>query len=228
MKHYSIAIDGPAASGKSSIAKELAKQLNFDYVNSGSFYRAIAWFFYSNKINYDNPNNFSEQWLENNIKLKWDGDNILLNDVDVSDRIKENFISNIASNIAVYPSIRNFVNKNILELSNLRSIVVDGRDIGTCVLPNATAKIFLDADVKTRAYRRVKQYQEKNGRHLSVDQVINELIERDNRDYSRQIAPLAKADDAVIIDNSQIGFDDTLELIKKTYYGKVINEFWKK
>ncbi len=228
MKNYSIAIDGPAGSGKSSVAKEVAKQLNFKYVNSGAFYRAIAFYFYRKKIDYNNQFQINEEWLKQWIKIDWDGESIFLNDEDVSDRINENYVSNIASIIGTFPIIRQYVNNLILNLSKKNSVVVDGRDIGSVVLPNATVKIFLDADVKTRAIRRLKQLKQKGGyRKSNIDDIVTDLIERDNRDYSRSIAPLVKTNDAVVIDNSNMSFDETIAAIKKAYIGKVIDEDWK-
>lgn len=222
---YSIAIDGPAGSGKSSVAKKVAQDLNFNYVNSGLFYRSIAYYCWKNKINYNDPNELSKSFLENNIHLEWDGNYILLNGNDHTDELDSSSISNIASIIATYNNVREFVNENIRDLSKLRSIVVDGRDIGTIVLPDATVKIFLDADPKTRAIRRAKQLISK-GVNISANETLNEIIERDNRDYNREIAPLKKADDAYLVDSSLLSFDETVDRIKHLYMGNVIGESW--
>lgn len=224
-KFYSIAIDGPAGSGKSTVAKRVAEDLNFDYVNSGLFYRTIAIYCDSNRINYKNQNAFDGS-IFNNIKLSWDNGIMLLNDERV-DLIKANSqtIANISSIIAQYPSVRSFVNKNIQELSEMSNIVVDGRDIGTLVLPDATAKIFLDADITTRALRRLKQSSGSGAKDINT--VINDIIERDNRDYTRPIAPLAKAQDAFVVDCSDLSIEETIDKIKRYYMKKVTNADWK-
>lgn len=226
-KFYSIAIDGPAGCGKSTVAKQVAADLNFDYVNSGLFYRAIAIYCDQNNINYNDENSFNGP-IFNYIKLSWDNGTMLMNDEKIELlRANSQAISHIASVIAQYPSVRAFVNKNILELSEFSNIIVDGRDIGTLVLPDATAKIFLDADVRTRAIRRLKQLSESSNISRDINSVINDIIERDNRDYTRKIAPLAKAQDAYVLDCSDLSIKETVEKIKRFYMRKVTDAEWK-
>ncbi len=227
MEHYSIAIDGPAGCGKSTVAKRVASDLNFEYVNSGLLYRAIAIFCDRNRIDYNNQNLFAGSLL-NNVKLTWKEGVVYLNGDKINNEANSQTYSNIASIIAQYPEVRAFVNKVINETAAKTNVVVDGRDIGTLVLPRATAKIFLDADITTRALRRLKQNAQLGvsaGADMSA--VISDIIERDNRDYTRAIAPLAKADDAYVLDCSELTIEETIEKIKREYMRKVTNADWK-
>ncbi len=227
MDHYSIAIDGPAGCGKSTVAKKVAFDLNFDYINSGLLYRAIAIYCDRNRIKYENENTFAGSFF-NNIHLRWKEGIVYLNDEKINNEANSQTYSNIASIIAQYPTVRAFVNKTINETAENANVVVDGRDIGTLVLPHATAKIFLDADITTRALRRLKQNAQLGvsvGADMSA--VISDIIERDNRDYTRPIAPLARAEDALLIDCSDLSIDETVEKIKRHYMRKVTDADWK-
>lgn len=224
MVYYSIAIDGPAASGKSSVAKSVAKKLNFEYINSGSFYRIVAYCLLKNNLPYLRACDISQKFLDS-IKLKWDSNIIYIDGVDVTTLLKANKVSQVASSIAVFPNVRQFVNDNIKKLTDSKSIVIDGRDIGTNVLPDATLKVFLTANVKIRAHRRLKELIFSNN-STDLDVVTNELIERDNRDISREIAPLKKAHDAFFIDNSNMSFLETVNEVIKLYMGEVIGVEW--
>ncbi len=227
MEYYSIAIDGPAGCGKSTVAKKVAFDLNFEYINSGLLYRAIAIYCERNRVNYENENVFAGSFF-NNVKLRWQEGIVYLNDEKINNEANSQQFSNIASIIAQYPTVRAFVNKTINETAEKANVVVDGRDIGTLVLPRATAKIFLDADITTRALRRLKQNAQLGvsvGADMSA--VISDIIERDNRDYTRPIAPLAKAEDAYILDCSDLSIDETVEKIKREYMRKVTNADWK-
>lgn len=225
MEYYSIAIDGPAGSGKSTIAKRVARELNFSYINSGLFYRAIANYVIENRLNYQNQAIFNDD-LFKKIKFSWDGTDIFINDELIPKKAFESNVTRVASIIATYPSVREYINRNIQELSYKTNIVVDGRDIGTLVLPHATAKIFLDADVTVRALRRLKQ-QSSGSFTADMNSIINDIIERDSRDYSRSIAPLAKANDAYDLDCSELTIDETVDKVKRFFMGKVTNANWK-
>lgn len=225
---FSIAIDGPAGSGKSTIAQIVAKKLNFKYINSGLFYRAIAYYMQLHNIIIDNVTDWNKEVLDK-INLKWKDNNIILNNQVLNDILKSNKYSSLASQIAIIPKVRNFVNENILNISKKFNIVVDGRDIGTVVLPNASAKIFLDADVKTRAERRYNEILNNTGNITDMETIINQIIERDNRDYTRDIAPLKKADDAVLLDSSSMKIDEVVLEVLNIFYAsasgeKIIND----
>lgn len=209
---YSIAIDGPAGSGKSTVANIIAKKINFQYVNSGALYRALAVYLYENKMDYKIESNITEQIL-NSISIDWNPDTILLNGVDVTTKTRMLEISNIASEIAVFVNVRNYVNKIIKNISKEHNIVIDGRDIGSVVLPDATIKIFLDASIEVRANRIFIMNKE-----LNIDKPLLEIEKdialRDERDYNRKIAPLIKCKDATLIDSSNLTVEQIVDKIE--------------
>lgn len=225
MKYYSIAIDGPAGSGKSTVAQKVANELNFEYINSGSFYRAISIYLDENRIDCDKEWLITKDVLDK-IDLTWKKGVIFLNGDDVHLLCRRNEYGRMASIIAQYALVRDFVNRNILDISKVNNIVVDGRDIGSAVLPEATVKIFLEADITTRAIRRLKQESQNTVATLDINNVINEIIERDNRDYTRKIAPLVKVEDAICIDSSNLTVDETCDLVKRAFMRKVTNADW--
>ncbi len=225
--YYSIAIDGPAGSGKSTIAKIIAKKLNFKYINSGFFYRAIAYYMQRNSITYDMVQNWNDEVLDK-LDLKWKDNIIYMKDEPINEELKSNRYSSLASQIAVVQFVRNFVNDNILKISKTNNIVVDGRDIGTVVLPDATVKVFLDADIETRAKRRFDEIVAMGGNPPDMESLINSIIERDNRDYTRAIAPLKRADDAILVDSSKMSIEEATDAVLNAFYaiasGEEINE----
>lgn len=209
---YSIAIDGPAGSGKSTVANIIAKKTNFQYVNSGALYRTIAVFLYENKIDYKQEKNITDEIL-NSISITWNPDNILLNGVDITTKTRMLEISNIASEIAVFANVRNYVNKIIKNISKEHNIVIDGRDIGSVVLPDATIKIFLDASIEVRANRVYIMNKELNI-EKPLDEIKNDIASRDERDYNREIAPLIKCKDATLIDSSNLTVEQIVDKIE--------------
>lgn len=224
MVYYSIAIDGPSASGKSTVAKAIAKKLNFTYINSGSYYRILAYLLSKKGISYSADPKFIVAVAE---AFNWDftKDGVCINGVIMNAALKTNHISDIASKFASIPEVRDLVNRKIKQVSENLSIVMDGRDIGTIVLPNATLKIYLTASINTRALRR---YKELKLASLVADLriITNNLIERDNKDITRDIAPLAQAKEAVYIDNSNMSFDETVDEIVQQYMKSVIGVSW--
>lgn len=224
---FSIAIDGPAGSGKSTVAKILANKLNFKYINSGAIYRAIAYFMSENNIQMQDVKDWDVEVLDK-IDIKWKDSNLIMNERVINDEVKSNRYSSLASQIAIIPKVRSYVNKNIFAISRSNNIIVDGRDIGTVVIPDATVKIFLDADVKTRAKRRFDEIINDGGNPTDLETIINQIIERDNRDYTRDIAPLKKASDAIVLDSSEMTIEEVVEAAAKVFYavasGEVISE----
>ena len=206
-----IAIDGQASTGKSTQAKKLAKNLKYDYRDSGAYYRAITLYFLDNNIKFDL--NISDKILDKiNIKQTYEEGqfSIYLNDHDVTDKIRGHKVSLNVSNYAKKPEIRKFVFNQLRKSSESNSLVVDGRDIGTVVFPNADFKFFLVANPKIRAERRHKQI---NDDSIKVDVIEEEIKQRDKTDSTREIAPLKKAEDAFKIDVSNLSIDQVFNKI---------------
>ena len=208
-----IAIDGQASTGKSTQAKKLAENLNYDYRDSGAYYRAITLYLLDNDIKFDL--NISDKILDKiNIKQTYqEGQfSIYLNDDDVTDKIRGHKGSINVSNYAKKPEIRKFVFNQLRKSSESNSLVVDGRDIGTVVFPYADFKFFLVAEPKIRAERRHKQI---NDDSVKVDIIEEEIKQRDKTDSTREIAPLKKAKDAFEIDVSNLTIDQVFNKILK-------------
>lgn len=206
-----IAIDGQASTGKSTQAKKLAENLKYDYRDSGAYYRAITLYLLDNNIKFDL--NISDKILHKiNIKQTYEEGQfrIYLNDYDVTDKIRGHKVSLNVSNYAKKPEIRKFVFNQLRKSSESNSLVVDGRDIGTVVFPNADFKFFLVAKPKIRAERRHKQI---NDDSVKVDIIEEEIKQRDKTDSTREIAPLKKAVDAFKIDVSTLTIDQVFNKI---------------
>ena len=206
-----IAIDGQASTGKSTQAKKLAENLKYDYRDSGAYYRAITLYFLDNNIKFDL--NITDKILHKiNIKQTYEEGQfrIYLNDYDVTDKIRGHKVSLNVSNYAKKPEIRKFVFNQLRKSSESNSLVVDGRDIGTVVFPNADFKFFLVAKPKIRAERRHKQI---NDDSVKVDIIEEEIKQRDKTDSTREIAPLKKAVDAFKIDVSTLTIDQVFNKI---------------
>ena len=206
-----IAIDGQASTGKSTQAKKLAENLKYDYRDSGAYYRAITLYFLDNNIKFDL--NITDKILHKiNIKQTYEEGQfrIYLNDYDVTDKIRGHKVSLNVSNYAKKPEIRKFVFDQLRKSSESNSLVVDGRDIGTVVFPNADFKFFLVGKPKIRAERRHKQI---NDDSVKVDIIEEEIKQRDKTDSTREIAPLKKAEDAFKIDVSNLTIDQVFNKI---------------
>ncbi|MBR4720412.1 MAG: (d)CMP kinase [Clostridia bacterium] len=211
-----IAIDGPAGAGKSSIAKLVARQLGFIYIDTGAMYRASALYAIENGIEICEKS-FTKEVLDRikiDIEYDEDGQKIILCGKDVSKRIREADVSIGASNIAVIPAVRLKLVELQRELAEGHDVIMDGRDIGTYVLPDAELKIFLTASSDERAKRRLKELHEK-GQTADFEQVKRDIEYRDKNDSEREFAPLRQADDAILVDTTTMSIDDVKNCILK-------------
>ncbi|CUH92645.1 (d)CMP kinase [Herbinix luporum] len=222
MKYFSIAIDGPAGAGKSTIAKIIAKKLSFIYVDTGAMYRAMALYFIRNNIMADDKDKIEEACNLVDISIEYmDGEQqIILNGENVTGLIRTEEVGNMASACSVYSKVRLKLVELQRSLAEKSNVVMDGRDIGTYVLPNANLKIYLTASSKERAKRRYLELINK-GISADIDNIEKDIIDRDNRDMNREFAPLKQAEDAIVIDSSNMTIDEVADSIIK-YYEKSV------
>ncbi|RZA01155.1 MAG: (d)CMP kinase [Sphingobacteriaceae bacterium] len=207
-----VAIDGYSSCGKSTLAKAIAKKLHFIYVDSGAMYRAVALYFLRNNIDLNNPGQVS-QALENihlNFHSRDYETHITLNDEEVSDEIRLMPVSESVSTVSAIHDVRVEMVKQQQRMGRSKNIVMDGRDIGTVVFPDAQVKIFMTADPKIRAERRFKELAPKNP-DITLEEVFENLAHRDYQDTTRKESPLVRADDAIILDNTDLTPDEQLE-----------------
>lgn len=213
---FNVAIDGPGGAGKSSISKIVASKLNFIYVDTGALYRTIGLFFYRNNISVDDSGQIIENLYKINVDLKYcdNTQHVYLNGEDVSEDIRLHIVSEYASKVSAVPAVREFLLSMQREIAEKNNIIMDGRDIGSVVLPDADVKIFLTASEEVRAKRRYDELIAK-GQDVVYADVLKDMINRDRRDEQREIAPLKKAEDAVLVDTSDCSFDESVERVLK-------------
>ena len=218
---YNIAIDGPAGAGKSTIAKKLAADLGYIYVDTGAMYRAMAYYLIQNKIAADNEKAVAEACADVDITIQYkDGEQqVLLNGENVNGVIRNEDVGNMASATSVYPVVRTKLVDLQRQLAQKENVIMDGRDIGTVVLPDANVKIYLTAGSRVRAERRYKELQAK-GVHCDLDEIEKDIIDRDYRDMHRETSPLKQADDAVCLDSSNLDIDGVVSEMKKIIQSK--------
>ncbi|MCC8029794.1 MAG: (d)CMP kinase [Lachnospiraceae bacterium] len=219
---FNIAIDGPAGAGKSTIAKLLAAKLSFFYVDTGAMYRAMAYFFLTHGIPPDDENALRAACGGIHISLSYaDGaQRVMLNGTDVTDQIRREEVGSMASVTSGYSFVREKLLLLQRELAKEHDVIMDGRDIGTCVLPGAQLKVYLTASVHTRALRRYQELTEK-GQICDRAEIERDIEARDYRDMHREIAPLTAADDAVTVDSSEMGIDEVVQKIYELAQRKI-------
>ena len=215
---FNIAIDGPAGAGKSTIARALAKRLSYIYVDTGAMYRAMALYLLRENISADDSGRIEKACESVDISITHeDGvQKVLLNGEDVSSLIRSEEVGNMASASAQNGRIREKLVELQRQLAAKTDVVMDGRDIGTCVLPDADVKIYLTASVHTRAVRRFKEYLEK-GMEADLAQIEADIEKRDHQDMNREISPLKKAEDAVLLDSSDMTIEEVLDAMTAVY-----------
>lgn len=219
---FNIAIDGPAGAGKSTITKQIAKQLGYIYVDTGAMYRAMGLYFIREGIGAEDRDKIAEKCEDADISIEYiDGEQVVfLNGENVNTYIRTEEVGNMASATSIYPAVRAKMVSLQQKLAKKADVVMDGRDIGTCVLPNADVKIYLTADAKVRARRRFLELQEK-GEECDIHKIEQDIIERDKRDMTREISPLRQAEDAVLVDSSDLTVEQVIEIIIKICKEKV-------
>lgn len=215
---YNIAIDGPAGAGKSTIAKAFAKDMGFIYVDTGAMYRAMGMYFNNAGIKPEQLDKIEEGCKKVDVSITYENGKQLvwLNGEDVSEKIRTEEAGGWASTYAVIPKVREKLVQLQQKLATTANIVMDGRDIGTVVLPNADLKIYLTASVKERATRRYKELIEK-GLDVTMEEIEKEIEERDYRDMHREVSPLKQADDAIVVDTSQMNIEQAAKAIKDLF-----------
>lgn len=219
---HNIAIDGPAGAGKSTVAKKVAKELSFVYVDTGAMYRAMALYLLRKGVNREDSDEIGEACQNAEISIEYqNGEQIVLLDGEnVNAHLRTEEVSAMASVSSAVPRVREKLLDLQRKLARTMSVVMDGRDIGTTILPDADVKIYLTASSLTRARRRYLEYQEK-GEPCDLAEIQETIEERDQRDMTREISPLCQAEDAVLVDSSELTIDETVEKILSVYHSKV-------
>ena len=218
---FNIAIDGSAGAGKSTIAKQLAKELSFIYVDTGAMYRSMALYFMRNGIAKEDEAAISDACKTVEVSIAYENgeQQVLLNGENVSKEIRKEEVGKMASATSVYKEVRTKLVELQQKLAADKDVIMDGRDIGTCVLPNAQVKIYLTASVETRAERRYQELQEK-GAACDLEVIKKDIADRDYQDMHREISPLKQAEDAILVDSSDMGIEEVVETIKNIYREK--------
>lgn len=219
----SIAIDGPAGAGKSTIAKKIAKKLEFIYVDTGAMYRAMALYFIRNNILANDTNEIENACKNVNVTIEYkDGEQVVvLNGENVNGFIRTEEVGKMTSASSVNKSVRLKLVELQQSLAHKENVVMDGRDIGTYVLPDATLKIYLTASSSERAKRRWLELKEK-GITADINEIEKDIIDRDHRDMTRDFAPLKQAEDAILIDCSNLNIEEVVDEIINCYHNKVM------
>ena len=213
MKYVSVAVDGPAGSGKSTITKMVAKSLGFNYVDTGAMYRALTYNFLSNGLDELEEEEIKELLSKTDFKVEYvDGvQYVYVNNEEVSDKIRTAEVSKFTSLFAKSPVVRDFLIDTQRNLANTNNIIMDGRDIASVVLPNADVKIFLTASVEERARRRVLDFERQGIENVDFEKVKEDIKARDWQDENRDIAPLVKVDSATLLDTTSLTIDEVVE-----------------
>ena len=212
---FAIAIDGPAGAGKSTIARKVAKELSYIYVDTGAMYRAMAYYFLQLGLKENDTEKIKKAVSGAHVSIRYENgeQKVVLNDQDVTPFIRQEEVGNMASKSSPIPEVRVKLTQLQKDLADRENVVMDGRDIGTCVLPDAQVKVYLTASAHTRAERRYKELQEKGDTSKSLEMIEADIEERDYRDMHREISPLCQAEDAVLVDSSDMTIEEVVDAI---------------
>lgn len=211
---YNVAIDGPAGAGKSTIAKLVAKEKGYIYVDTGAMYRGLAIHFIKKGLKAEDIKGIVEACEDAEVSIVYENDvqQIYLNGENVTAMLRTEEVGNMASKTSAIPAVREKLLELQRTLAREKNVIMDGRDIGTNILPNADVKIYLTASVETRATRRYKELLEK-GENCVYEEIAQDIKERDERDMNREIAPLKQAEDAILVDSSEMTIDEVVKTI---------------
>lgn len=213
---YNVAIDGPAGAGKSTIAKLVAKEKGYIYVDTGALYRGLAIHFLDQGIKVQETERVIAACQDAQVTIQYeDGvQQVYLNGKNITSRLRDEEVGNMASVTSAIPEVREKLLELQQNLARTQDVIMDGRDIGTCVLPDADVKVYLTASVETRAKRRYQELKEK-GAVCDLEEIKRDIQERDHRDMTREIAPLKQAEDAVLVDSSDMTINEVVDTIVK-------------
>ncbi|RKI29548.1 (d)CMP kinase [bacterium 1xD8-6] len=219
---HSIAIDGPAGAGKSTIAKRAAAELGFIYVDTGAMYRSMALYFLRHGIKGDEEQRVSDACGDIEVSIEYENgeQQVILNGENVNDFIRTEEVSMMTSDTSKYPAVREKLLSLQRELAQKKNVIMDGRDIGTCVLPDADLKVYLTASSAERARRRYKEQAER-GIQCDLGQIEKDIIARDGQDMNRAVSPLKQAEDAVLVDASDMTIDEVTAKIVSLYRNRL-------
>lgn len=214
MKKYIIAVDGPSAAGKSCLSKEISDRLNIVYIDTGAMYRAVALYFIQNSINMEDENEVQNALYNITIKFKRIDNKlrVFLNDMDISDEIRTEQIAMMASKVSAVPAVRYDMVDRQRKLADDSSVILDGRDIGSVVFPNADLKLYLTASEEERAKRRLLDLEQK-GVDTNFEEVLEDIKKRDYNDINKPISPLVKTEDAVLIDTTEMTKEEVIDKV---------------
>lgn len=216
MSYRSIAIDGPSGAGKSTMAKSLAQELNFLYVDTGAIYRTVGLEVFRRGMNPSDAVAVEEILPQLEIRMGYGDDGLqhmYLGGEDVTTAIRQHEISDYASKVSAIPAVRAFLLEMQRKLARENDVIMDGRDIGTVVLPDADLKVFLTADAEDRAHRRFLELQQR-GQNPEYETILRDVIQRDKQDTEREIAPLRQAEDAVLVDTTGVDLNGSREMLR--------------
>ncbi|MCF2554436.1 (d)CMP kinase [Faecalicatena contorta] len=213
---YNVAIDGPAGAGKSTIAKLVAKEKGFIYVDTGAMYRGLAVHFLDSGVDAENTEKIIEACKDVDVTICYENgmQQVYLNGKNITDRLRDEAVGNMASRSSAIPEVRAKLLDLQRNLARTQNVIMDGRDIGTCVLPDADVKVYLTASVATRAKRRYDELIQK-GVSCDLKEIEKDIEQRDHRDMTRETAPLKQAEDAVLVDSSHMTIDEVVDAIVK-------------
>ncbi len=211
---YNVAIDGPAGAGKSTIAKLVAEKKGYIYVDTGAMYRGLAIHFLDKGIQAEETEKVIEACKDADVKIQYENgtQQVYLNGTNITGRLRDEAVGKMTSKCSVIPKVREKLLDLQRDLARIQDVIMDGRDIGTCVLPGADVKVYLTASVETRAKRRYDELMAK-GERCDLEEIARDIKERDFRDMNRETAPLKKAEDAVLIDSSDMTIEEVVEAI---------------